>query len=103
MPAVPRVLTHFPAPRSAPRAASPPGPDADLTLGAGFVLYIGLDPRAGSAHNAALVELAETLRDLAEDVLPVAESYTSLSLTPRAAADDTVSTVRNSLAGARDR
>jgi hypothetical protein len=70
----------------------------DDALGAGFVLYVGLEPRHGSRHNAALVELAETLREIAQEALPVAETYTSLSLTTRLDGDDDVSAIRNELA-----
>ncbi len=66
---------------------------------AGFVLYVGLrdhddttephDPPLDDVHSARadfgaaeLTEIAETLRDLARELLPTAETFTALSLVP---------------------
>lgn len=70
-----RAVAPAPARRPAPEA-----PDAGAPR-PGFVLYVGLDPRQDGGP-AALVELAETLGELARDALPGAETYTALSLAP---------------------
>jgi len=94
-----RHLAHSEIPMNLPAGVVTPSTEPpDATLGAGFVLYVGLEARHGSRHNAALVELAETLRELAQEALPVAETYTTLSLTTRLDGDDDVSAIRNELA-----
>ncbi|GAA4843197.1 hypothetical protein GCM10023221_21670 [Luteimicrobium xylanilyticum] len=45
----------------------------------GFVLYVGVDPRA-THRSGELVELAETLSEFAREWLPDAETYTALRL-----------------------
>lgn len=46
----------------------------------GFVLWVGIDPQDRSHGTAEIIELAETLGELARDLLPTAETYTALSL-----------------------
>lgn len=77
-----RDLPH--APRRRPHAGSPPGASA------GFVLYVGLNgTQDGDTGNPAqLAEIAETLRDLARDLLPTAETYTALSVAPAGGTGD---------------
>ncbi|HEY8717748.1 hypothetical protein [Pengzhenrongella sp.] len=55
---------------------TPPGP--------GFVLHVGVDDAFGHGPDAlrALVEAAETLQELARDLLPKANTFTTLSLKP---------------------
>ncbi|HEY0187553.1 MAG TPA: hypothetical protein VGC67_08695 [Cellulomonas sp.] len=67
-----------------PQTAARPGGRA------GFVLYVGLstDGAGPGTHLAELAEVAESLRDLAQDLLPTAETYTALSLVPGTGADD---------------
>ncbi|WP_066583914.1 hypothetical protein [Cellulomonas timonensis] len=74
---------------------------------AGFVLYVGLrddddaatDSPAGAAvfGTAELTEIAETLRDLARDLLPTAETFTALSLVPGGSGPDDVQSLRHRL------
>ena len=67
---------------------------------AGFVLYVGLhdDPDGGPTGARELAEVAETLRDLARELLPTAETFTALSLVPQRAGPDDVRTLRDRLA-----
>ncbi|QTE29312.1 hypothetical protein [Pengzhenrongella sicca] len=64
-----------------------PADPAELPTGAGFVLYVGVDASFGHGPQAlaALVEAAETLQELARDLLPQADTHTTLALTPPAA------------------
>ena len=66
---------------------------------AGFVLYVGLrdDPDDGPTGARELAEVAETLRDLARELLPTAETFTALSLVPQRAGPDDVRTLRDRL------
>lgn len=66
---------------------------------AGFVLYVGLhdDPDGGPTGARELAEVAETLRDLARELLPTAETFTALSLVPQRAGPDDVRTLRDRL------
>lgn len=70
-----RTVAETPAPALAPGRA-------------GFVLYVSL-PEDGAAADqqgitpADLAEVAELLREAALDLLPVAETYTALSLAPQ--------------------
>lgn len=84
-------------PVSPPRPAPGAGPGR-----AGFVLYVGLgEPEQGGAGDTAqLAEVAEALRDLAQDLLPAAETFTALSLVPGTGADD-VATLRSRLTALR--
>ena len=70
--------------RSRPEAAAP---SIDRPSGAGFVLYVGVDDSFGHGPQALreLIEAAETLQELARDLLPTAGTHTTLSLTPPAA------------------
>lgn len=47
---------------------------------AGFLLWVGIDPDDRSPHAAEIIELAETLGELARELLPTAETFTALSL-----------------------
>jgi len=70
------------------RTAEPiPSPQTDQPAGAGFVLFVGVDESFGSGPQALreLVEAAETLQELARDLLPKAGTRTTLSLRPPAA------------------
>jgi len=63
----------------------PAGPTpADGPAEAGFVLYVGVDASFGTGPQALadLVEAAETLQELARDLLPQADTRTTLALTP---------------------
>ncbi|RYV51712.1 hypothetical protein [Pengzhenrongella frigida] len=53
----------------------------------GFVLHVGVDESFGHGPQALrdLIEAAETLQELARDLLPKANTFTTLSLTPPAA------------------
>ena len=57
----------------------------------GFLLWVGVDPADRRRHAAEIIELAETLGELARELLPTAETFTALSLgeagprTPRTA------------------
>ena len=66
---------------------------------AGFVLYVGVhdDPDGGPIGARELAEVAETLRDLARELLPTAETFTALSLVPQRAGTDDVRTLRDRL------
>lgn len=66
---------------------------------AGFVLYVGVhdDPDGGPTGARELAEVAETLRDLARELLPTAETFTALSLVPQRAGTDDVRTLRDRL------
>jgi len=69
------------------RLRARPAPTTDRPSGAGFVLYVGVDEESfGRGPDALrdLVEAAETLQELARDLLPEAETFTTLSLTPPA-------------------
>lgn len=61
-----------------------PDPVDQQSAGAGFVLYVGVDESFGHGPQALrdLVEAAETLQELARDLLPQATTHTSLALTP---------------------
>lgn len=52
----------------------------------GFVLHVGVDDSFGHGPEALrdLIEAAETLQELARDLLPKANTFTTLSLTPPA-------------------
>jgi hypothetical protein len=71
--------------RAVPTPATPAG---TRTGRAGFVLYVGLNGEDPGARLADLAEVAESLRDLARDLLPTAETYTALSLVPGTGQDD---------------
>jgi len=60
-----------------PTSAPDPPPTA------GFVLYVGVDASFGTGPQALrdLVEAAETLQELARDLLPEADTHTTLALT----------------------
>lgn len=78
-----------------------PAPPATGAGRAGFVLYVGLsEDDAGGPGAADLAEVAEALRDLAQDLLPAAETFTALSLVPGTGSDD-VQTLRARLAALR--
>ena len=80
---------------------------------AGFVLYVGLRddddsttdsptaPGAPAFGTAELTEIAETLRDLARDLLPTAETFTALSLVPGGSGPDDVQSLRHRLSHLR--
>lgn len=72
--------------RPAPPPSRPPEPTTDPPRGAGFVLYVGVDESFGHGPDALrdLVEAAETLQELARDLLPEAGTHTTLSLIPPA-------------------
>jgi hypothetical protein len=61
------------------------------------VLYVGVDQ---DGRAAELTEVAEALRDLAQDLLPAAETFTALALVPAGGPDD-VQTLRTRLAALR--
>ena len=71
-----RPTTDPPTPAAAPKPSAP-----------GFVLHVGIDDSFGHGPGALrdLIEAAETLQELARDLLPKATTYTTLSLTPPAA------------------
>lgn len=46
----------------------------------GFLLWVGVDPADRRRHAAEIIELAETLGELARELLPTAETFTALSL-----------------------
>lgn len=72
-----------PSAPSTPRTPRPrPGEDRPQL---GFVLWVGIDPQDRSRGTAEIVELAETLGELARDLVPSAETYTALSLGEAAA------------------
>lgn len=75
-------------------SAHPLAPDP--TGHAGFVLYVGLRDDLPTGLGD-LAEVAEALRDLVRDLLPTAETFTALSLVPRATAPDDVRTLRERL------
>jgi hypothetical protein len=52
------------------------------------VLYVGLNGDDATGQVAELAEVAESLRDLARDLLPTAETYTAQSLVPGTGTDD---------------
>ena len=66
-----------PAPTEVPGAPAAPG----------FVLHVGVDESFGHGPKALqdLIEAAETLQELARDLLPNAHTFTTLALTPPAA------------------
>lgn len=78
-------------------AAVPQGTSAAAMPRRGFVLYVGLDDADNSplTSTADLAEVAETLRDLARELLPSAETHAALSLSPRATGPDSVDAVRD--------
>lgn len=45
----------------------------------GFLLWVGIDPRADSRINQQIIELAEALGELAREVLPASNTYTASS------------------------
>ena len=70
-----------------PRAAQPSRPSRQTEPSrphtpaqAGFLLWVGIDPDDRSPHAAEIIELAETLGELARELLPTAETFTALSL-----------------------
>ena len=46
----------------------------------GFLLWVGVNPADRRRHAAEIIELAETLGELARELLPTAETFTALSL-----------------------
>lgn len=66
------------------RAALAPAPPAPHERRAGFVLYVNLpaevEGEQPAASTADLAETADILRELAQDALPGAETFTALSL-----------------------
>lgn len=46
----------------------------------GFLLWVGVNPTDRRRHAAEIIELAETLGELARELLPTAETFTALSL-----------------------
>ncbi len=81
----PRRPPGVPAARAVPRSSTPA---VVRPARAGFVLYVGLNGEDGAGQAADLAEVAESLRDLARDLLPTAETYTALSLVPGGVSDD---------------
>ncbi|PJI86582.1 winged helix-turn-helix domain-containing protein [Luteimicrobium subarcticum] len=77
-PAHPRTATPRPAPvRDERREAGPRARGTSAGGRPGFVLYVGID---GTPDGEEIVELAETLSELARELLPDAETYTSVRL-----------------------
>lgn len=81
-----------------PPSTAGPSTDEPAPSRAGFVLYVGLDQDPADSPRDDLAEVAETLRDLARDLLPTAETFTALSLVPTASVPDEVGTLRDRLA-----
>ncbi|MEP7764717.1 hypothetical protein [Sanguibacter sp. 25GB23B1] len=75
----PRSLHDAPTrttrPSHAPGTSRLPHPPSQ----SGFLLWVGIDPDDRSPHTAELIELAETLGELARELLPTAETFTALS------------------------
>ena len=46
----------------------------------GFLLWVGVNPADRRRHAAEIIELAETLGELARELLPTAETFTALTL-----------------------
>ncbi|MGV8966570.1 MAG: hypothetical protein ACOH2F_09840 [Cellulomonas sp.] len=77
------MTTDLRAPRPRHHPTEVPGAPA----APGFVLHVGVDDSFGHGPQALrdLIEAAETLQELARDLLPQAHTFTTLSLTPPAA------------------
>lgn len=67
-----RPTTRSPLPSRSPRVPRPP-------TQTGFLLWVGIDPDDRSAHVAEIIDLAETLGELARELLPTSETFTALS------------------------
>ena len=66
----------------------------------GFLLWVGVDPADRRRHVAEIIELAETLGELARELLPSAETFTALSLGdsgPRTSRTDDLGALRQRL------
>ena len=83
--AFPRPTTPATGPRPAAPTASAPAADDPVSApaGAGFVLHVAVGDAFGHGPQALadLVEAAETLQELARDLLPNASAVTTLALT----------------------
>jgi len=64
----------------------------------GLALYVGLDPDAGPAERAALVDLARTLEGVIADLAPTAVTHSALTLGGRGSHGTLVARVREQLA-----
>lgn len=67
-----RPAARSPQPPRSPRVPRPP-------TQRGFLLWVGIDPDDRSAHVAEIIDLAETLGELARELLPTSETFTALS------------------------
>ncbi len=77
------MTTHLRAQRPHPHPTEVP----DAPAAPGFVLHVGVDDSFGRGPQALrdLIEAAETLEELARDLLPQAHMVTTLCVTPPAA------------------
>jgi len=79
------------APRNPTRAAPPADAERQDASAVGFVLHVGLHGASSNALRHAVVEVADALRELAQDALPAAETFVAVTLS--AGSDDAVTTV----------
>ena len=84
-PAAPSAATRYGSTRSVPAAPVLPvtGPPPASDAPRGLVLHVLLSDDAAQVTGTDLVEVAELLRETAEELLPAAATYTTLSLGPR--------------------
>ena len=83
--AIPPAATRSGSTRSVQAAPVPPvtGPPAASGAPRGLVLHVLLSDDAAQVTGTDLAEVAELLRETAEELLPAAATYTTLSLGPR--------------------
>jgi Transcriptional regulatory protein, C terminal len=89
MTAVAMTMTSAQAPAGLQATAEP-----------GLALYVGLDPDAGPADRALLVDLARTMADVITEFTPDATTHTALTLGGRGPHGQLVARVREQLAAA---
>lgn len=83
-----------------PAQSAPPMDGAARPVRGGFVLYVGVNEDQAARAGTSVIELAETLQELARDVVPDAETHAALSLVPGTPAAEDVEEIRLRLAGA---
>lgn len=76
-----------------------PGPQAvsQDTTARGFVVYVGLDEEAATAHGTTLSQLAQNIRSFIQELVPGAQSHAAVALAAASAQGPDIDVVRQAL------